>query len=95
MTHGDGHARVPTTRFPLTASPNLWVTSITHGSLGSNPAPPGHRGTPLGGQDWRRALPRLLRTPTPHGRQQGSRASGGQGSVAIPPAVAPGGKGKA
>lgn len=31
MTHGDGHARVPTTRFPLTASPNLQGTGITHG----------------------------------------------------------------
>lgn len=29
MTHGDGHARVPTTRFPLTASPNLRGISIT------------------------------------------------------------------
>lgn len=24
MTHGDGHARVPITRLPLTPSPNLW-----------------------------------------------------------------------
>lgn len=33
MTHGDGHARVPTTRFPLTASPNLRGTNITCGSV--------------------------------------------------------------
>lgn len=33
MTHGDGHARVPTTRFPLTASPNLQSTSTAHSSV--------------------------------------------------------------
>lgn len=38
MTHGDGHARVPTTRFPLTASPNLQGTGIGHGRHASSPA---------------------------------------------------------
>lgn len=55
MTHGDGHARVPTTRFPLTASPNLWGTRIIRGSklwlspnrtsLQQNPAPRGRSAT--------------------------------------------------
>lgn len=62
MTHGDGHARVPTTRFPLTASPNLRghrrhprlhpvAKPREHRCHGGKSQPPprqvGHRGTLL------------------------------------------------
>lgn len=104
MTHGDGHARVPTTKFPLTASPNLWGTRIIRGSkpwlspkrpsLRHNPAP--RAGWPLrdtagGGQDWRQARPRLLTAPTPCGGTSKGQRSQVAGVCPHPPTCGPGG----